>query len=113
MQLNNLKTGERIRNRREELGIKRSTLAKKLGVAKTTVIRWENGEIQTVKASLISSLAEILLVPVGYLLGMQDNVDSVELARAKKKYIDRANNLTLDQLNTANSMLDLMFNNKK
>lgn len=113
MELDGKSIGQKIKERRLALGYSLQKVADAVGVAKPTVQRWETGTIEKMKYDKIIALSQFLLVPPAYLLGLQDNVDSVELARAKKKYIDRANNLTLDQLNTANSMLDLMFNNKK
>lgn len=41
-------TGERIRERRESLNMSAAQLAEKIGVAKTTIIRYEKGDIEKI-----------------------------------------------------------------
>ena len=41
-------TGARIRERREQLNMSAQQLADKVGIAKTTIIRYENGEIEKI-----------------------------------------------------------------
>lgn len=73
--------GERIRTRRTELGMKAETLAKKLGVSRATIYRYEGGGVDNLPAEFILPLADALRTTPQYLLGVTDN----ENATAKVK----------------------------
>lgn len=52
--------GERIRQRRLELGLSVEEVAKHLGKNKATIYRYENKDIKNFPASIIKPLTEIL-----------------------------------------------------
>ena len=51
---------ERIFQRRRELGLTMEELGEKVGVSKSTVNKWEKGQIENIKRPTISKLATIL-----------------------------------------------------
>jgi transcriptional regulator with XRE-family HTH domain len=61
--------GEVIRNRRGELGITQEELAKRAGIAPTSVVRLESGEIRQPRISTIHRLSEALGMDAKELLG--------------------------------------------
>lgn len=63
--------GFRLRQLREERGFSRSALAKKLGVSKETIYRYENN-IQSPSLDRTKQIAVILRTSVDYLLGLDD-----------------------------------------
>jgi transcriptional regulator with XRE-family HTH domain len=65
--------GERIKARRNEIGLTLKEVAEKLGVKDATVQRYESGSIKNMKYETIASLAEILNVPPSWLLGWDDD----------------------------------------
>ena len=56
---------EKLKNRRLELGLKQTELAKKLGISKQSYFAWEKGTSQPTKANLLK-LEELLQVSHGY-----------------------------------------------
>jgi repressor LexA len=70
----NMTIGERIKDRRKELGIRAEDLAYKLGVSRSTIFRWENGDIEKVPANFLSAIASSLNVSQAYLMGWSDDV---------------------------------------
>ena len=56
---------ERLKNRRLELGLKQTELAKELGISKQSYFTWEKGTTQPTKDNL-AKLEELLQVPHGY-----------------------------------------------
>lgn len=62
-------TGQRIKQRRKQLGISADILAEKLGVSRSTVFRYESGEIEKMPIDIIKPIAEVLQTSTGYLLG--------------------------------------------
>lgn len=65
-------TGDRIRERRKEVGVSADTLAEYLGVSRSTVFRYENGDIEKVPANLLPGIARILKTTEAYLMGWKD-----------------------------------------
>ena len=64
--------GERIKQRRLELGLSVDELASKLGKNRATVYRYENNEIENLPITLISVLAKALETTPSYLMGWDD-----------------------------------------
>lgn len=73
-----MKIGLAIAMRREELNKTQEEVAAFVGVSKSCVCRWENGDIQSIKSDKIKKLAEILQVSPAMLL--LDEVDSLSLS---------------------------------
>lgn len=68
-------TGERIKLRRNQLRINADTLAEKVGVSRSTVFRWEKGEIEKVPLTILGPLSEALQTTPEYLMGWSDDPD--------------------------------------
>jgi repressor LexA len=64
--------GERIKHRRKELGISADDLGEKLGVARSTVFRYENGFIEKVPVDVIKTIADALQTTPEYLMGWEE-----------------------------------------
>lgn len=64
--------GERIRARREELGLTLEAVAVELGVHRSTVMRYESGQTQRIPLTTIERLAVILKTTTEYLMGWKD-----------------------------------------
>lgn len=81
-------TGERMQRRRKELGISADILADYLGVSRSTIFRYENGDIEKVPANLLSDIAKFLRTSEAYLMGWENisetiitNIYPIELKR--------------------------------
>ena len=68
------KTGERVRQLRTERGLSMQELADRVGVAKSTVSRWEHGEtlLDDAGNANVAKLANALGTSVRYLKGLTD-----------------------------------------
>lgn len=67
--------GDRIREKREELGIGQAELGRRLGVANTTVFRWEK-KGTTPRPAEIDRLCAVLGVTKAWLEGREDEAES-------------------------------------
>jgi len=67
-------TGEQIYARRKELDLTMEDIAKAVGVAKSTVKKWESGDIKNMRTDKLKKLADVLKVSVSYLLPNNDEV---------------------------------------
>ena len=74
--------GERIRNRRKELGLTVDELAEKLGKNRATVYRYESNEIEKLPTTVLEPLAVALGVTPAYLMGWEDEKPNAELISA-------------------------------
>lgn len=61
--------GERIRKLREQGGLSKAELARRVGVSDVTISYWENGTIKRVGHSRLEPLARALRCSIGHLLG--------------------------------------------
>jgi transcriptional regulator with XRE-family HTH domain len=70
--LTNKQIGLRIKSAREEKGMTLQDIADKIGVAKSTIQRYEAGTIDNIKLPVISSIASALDVDPSWLIGKTD-----------------------------------------
>jgi transcriptional regulator with XRE-family HTH domain len=81
--------GVRLRQIREDRGLSRTALAKKLGVSKETVYRYENN-IQSPSLDRTKQIAVTLRTSVDYLVGL-DNEYTVKFPNLSKEQRDALN----------------------
>ena len=65
-------TGDRIKKRRNELGMTQEELAKKLGLQKSAIAKYEKGRVINIKHSTISNMAKIFHCTPAYLMGWNE-----------------------------------------
>lgn len=61
--------GERIRTKREELGISQTDLANSVGISKQTLYKYENNIVTNIPSDIIEKLANKLLCSPAYIMG--------------------------------------------
>jgi transcriptional regulator with XRE-family HTH domain len=120
--LNSKEIGNRIKMAREKADMSLNDVASKLGVNKSTILRYENGEISKVKAPIIEALADALRVSPHYLLGWEGDeevekkndfiAEAVIKMRTDETFASVVENLyklDQDKLETINQMLNTLF----
>lgn len=65
--------GQRIKQRREALGMSGSELADEIGVNKATIHRYENADFKSVKLPTIEAIAKVLGVSPAWIIGKTDD----------------------------------------
>lgn len=73
-----------IKNRRLELDLTLEQIAQRVGVSKPTVMRWENGDIENMRADKIAKLAKALNTTPVYLMGWTDEKEIMDLGNNAK-----------------------------
>ena len=68
-----MRIGERIKQRRLELGYTADALAKLLNKNRATIYRYENGDIENMPIDVLEPLAEALNTTPAYLMGWQES----------------------------------------
>ena len=71
--MTNIEIGLRIADRRKELNMTMDDLAKKVGVAKSTIQRYETGKIEKLKMPVIESIAHALNANPCWIIGKSEN----------------------------------------
>ena len=87
---------EIIKERRESLGYSLNELAERIGVNRSTVMRWENGDIENMKRDKIVSLSEALKISPAVIMGWEDT-EEPKVAKVSD---------TVKDINTLASQLD-------
>lgn len=70
--------GQRIRQKRLELGLTQEELGKKIGVKKSTISKIEKGEAKTIDRDYLAKMIQLFHCDPSWLLDL-NGVDSVEL----------------------------------
>ena len=70
MNTNEQKIVDRIKKRRQELGLSYQDLANETGLSKSTLQRYETGAISNIPLSKLSVLAKALQTTPAYIIGM-------------------------------------------
>lgn len=73
-----MRIGERIKQRRLELGYTADALAKLLNKNRATIYRYENGDIENMPIDVLEPLAKALNTTPAYLMGWNDSEQSIE-----------------------------------
>ena len=105
---------ERIKERREVLGLTLADLAKKIGATEAITRKYESGEIESIKSETVIKLAEALKCTPVFLMGWENGPSEYAAEQqSANKNIDTlvkvAKNLSEDDLDmllaTANRMI--------
>ena len=66
-------TAERIKQRRKGLGLRAEDVAERIGVSRSTMFRYENGEIEKLPINHLVPIAKALHTSVDYLMGWTED----------------------------------------
>lgn len=75
--MNQLNIGQRIKQKREAQKLSLQSVADKLDVNRSSVMRWENGETGRIKLPMLERLAQILHTSPEYLMGYEEDSSSI------------------------------------
>ena len=83
-----MRIGERIKQRRLELGYTADALAKLLNKNRATIYRYENGDIENMPIDVLEPLAKALNTTPAYLMGWQEphQVSTSTLSKQTEDY---------------------------
>lgn len=99
-----MEIGKRMKSRRKELKLTADQIAKAIGVSRSNVYRYENGDIENLPLEILKPLSSILKTTPQYLMGWDDNISAdfatiynqLEPSRQEKVY-NYANNQLIEQ----------------
>lgn len=70
--------GDRMKNRRKELGYTAEYIAEKLGVSRATIFRYENGSVERLPIDVLWPLSRALDTTPAYLMGWEDEEENIK-----------------------------------
>lgn len=73
--------GTRIEQRRKSLGLTLDDVAQEIGLAKSTVQRYEKGTIETIKLPVVEAIARILKVDPAWICGKTEDMEPEKAER--------------------------------
>ncbi|WP_409015681.1 helix-turn-helix domain-containing protein [Anaerostipes caccae] len=106
--MNNKEIGKRITFAREKNNLNKKELAHKIGVADSTIKRYEDGDIKKIKIPVIESIANALGVNPMWLIGKSSNMNP------QKNNISNKNEIFPPEIRAAaRGMMELSPENQK
>lgn len=110
--------GQRIKQRRKELKISADELGKRLNKDRSTIFRYEKGEIENLPLDILEPIAEILQTTPQYLMGWQEvqkknNVATDIVVRLRSdddflSLVEGLNKLSAEQLASVKQIVDVL-----
>ena len=104
--------GTMMKERREALGLTMADVASQVGVGRSTILRWESGEIRSIKRADIVLLSKSLYLPISAFFSgpIEETIEDSETAKKKIALINRVRDLSgdeeIDQVSTALDMVE-------
>lgn len=71
-----MRTGEIMKQRRKQLGLTADDVAAALGVSRSTVFRYEKGDIEKLPTDILDPLSKVLKTTPAYLMGWTDDPET-------------------------------------
>jgi transcriptional regulator with XRE-family HTH domain len=112
--------GHRIKERRKELKISADDLGRKLGKDRSTIYRYEKGDIENLPLDILEPIASALLTTPQFLMGWEnqdeetDNINikkqstESELSMRKKEFMRKVAEMSDDQIERLEQILALV-----
>ena len=77
--------GQRMKEKRKELGLSAEFIADKLGVSPATIYRYEKGDIEKIPGNILEQISKILKTTPAYLMGWEEMMRvGMEISRRRK-----------------------------
>lgn len=99
-----MNTGDRIKQRRIELGLTVDELAEKTGKSRATIYRYENGDIENMPIPVLEPLAKALETTPADLMGWIDTAEKTHPAKQELNKIKNSGyeNLVIKEMSKMN-----------
>ena len=108
--------GQRIKQRRKELGLSADELGKRIGKNRATVFRYENGDIEKLPIDVLKPIAEALLTTPQALMGWEEEANEKTainndsgMSETKQKLLALAESCTDEEASRLLQMMELFL----
>ena len=86
--------GQRLRKRREQLGISQRELARRIGTPQSTISDIERGVQEDMTTALVKRFAQALACTTDYLIGMYEDDNEVDVGPSRVATVGTKGRLT-------------------
>ena len=107
--------GKRIKQRRKELGMSADKLGEILGKDRSTIFRYEKGDIENLPLDILQPIAKALNTTPSYLMGWEDKKNTPEelkLTEGEQLLLDLFRQVPEDQQQLVLGMIRVALNTK-
>lgn len=108
--------GHRIKNRRKFLKMSAEELGKRLGKDRSTIYRYEKGDIENLPLDILEPIAEALDTTPQYLMGWEKEKTAAEndngLSESKKQLLTLAESCTEEDAEKLLRMMQILLGKK-
>ena len=109
--------GQRIKQRRKDMGMSADELGKRIGKNRATVFRYENGDIENLPVDVLKPIAEVLLTTPQYLMGWEDENKTAAskdsgISESKQKLLDLVDSCSEEEVSRLLQMMELFLGSK-
>jgi transcriptional regulator with XRE-family HTH domain len=107
--------GNRIKNRRKYLKMSADELGKRLGKDRSTIYRYEKGDIENLPLDILEPIANALETTPQYLMGWDEKTapeNGSGLSEAKKQLLDLAENCSEEDAEKLLQMMQILLGKK-
>lgn len=112
-----MKIGQRIKEKRKELKMSADELGAKLGKDRSTIYRYEKGEIENLPLDILEPIAKALSTTPQFLMGWEEKkekpIKDDGLSEKKKDFIRKVEGMSDSQLERLEQILALVENTEK
>ncbi|HIW33516.1 MAG TPA: helix-turn-helix domain-containing protein [Candidatus Paenibacillus intestinavium] len=109
-----MNTGERMKKRRKELGFSAEYIASKLSVSRSTIFRYEAGDIEKMPVDILIPLSEVLQTTPAYFMGWDEQDEQKEntslITKHEQTLLSQYRKLDSKGKHTVNTVLEMEYN---
>lgn len=106
--------GQRIKRLRKRVGMSAETLAEKVGVAPSTIYRYESGDIDKVNSDMLIPIAKALGTTPACLMGWENNASEyVAVTELEMRFISAIRHADAHDIDNALLILEASARGKK
>ncbi len=107
--------GDRIKNRRKYLKMSADELGKRLGKDRSTIYRYEKGDIENLPLDILDPIAKALGTTPQYLMGWDNEKTATVggLSESKQKLLDLAENCSEEDAEKLLQMMQILLGKKE
>ena len=106
-EVNTMTIGERIKQRRIDLGLSADDLANAIGKNRATIYRYENGNIENLPITILEPLAKALHTTPADLLGRTLEKEPLKLSALEERIIMKLRQLNSEAIEEIEDIIDV------
>ena len=104
---------ERIKARRKELGLSADKVAEAIGKDRSTIFRYERGDIDKMPIDILNPIAKALGTTPAYLMGWQEVMEDKRIDDGHRELVALIEQLTDEEVAELSNFVDYIISKRK